>query len=81
MTIQVLTDELDGERERRWKAEQAAGRLVEHMRKLQSQLSECQRQRELRVVREAKLDQELTEKVEALGTLQRQVCVYIGWIF
>ena len=72
-TLQVLNEELDCERERRWKAEQAAGRLVEHVRKLQSQLSESQRQREECVVREAKLEQELREKVEILGTVQKQV--------
>ena len=43
------------------------------MRKLQSQLSESQRQREECVVREAKLEQELGEKVEILGTVQKQV--------
>ena len=64
---------MDGERERRWKAEQAAGRLVEHVRKLQLQLSDAQRQSEQCVVREAKMDQELREKTERLGLVQKQV--------
>ena len=73
LKLQVLSDELDGERERRWKAEQAAGRLVEHVRKLQLQLSDAQRQSEQCVVREAKMEQELREKMERLGLLQKQV--------
>ena len=64
---------MDGERERRWKAEQAAGRLVEHVRKLQLQLSESQRQSEQCVVREAKMEQELREKIERLELVQKQV--------
>ena len=46
---------------------------MEHVRKLQSQLSESQRQCEQCVVREATVEQELREKVERLGTVQRQV--------
>lgn len=71
--MQVLSEDLDRERERRWKAEQAAGRLVEHVRKLQSRLSESQCQREQCVVREAQLQKEVREKTENLGTLQKQL--------
>ena len=70
---QALSDNLDREKERRWKAEQAAGRLVEHVRKLQSQLSECECHREQCVVREAQLDQELREKTENLTALLKEV--------
>ena len=71
--MQVLSEDLDRERERRWKAEQAAGRLVEHVRKLQSRLSESQCQHEQCVVREAQLQKEVREKTENLGTLQKQL--------
>lgn len=64
---------MDKERERRWKAEQAAGQLVEHVRKLQSQLSESERHREQCVVREAKLNEELLQKAENLAAMQKQV--------
>ena len=70
---QALGDDLDREKERRWKAEQAAGRLVEHVRKLQTQLSECECHREQCVVREARLDQELREKAENLTTVLKEV--------
>ena len=73
MKFQVLNNELDLERERRWKAEQAAARLVEHVRNLQNQLSENQRQYEQCVVREARLEQELREKGKRLETMQGQV--------
>lgn len=46
---------------------------MEHVRKLQSQLSECERHREQCVVREAKLDQELREKAENLTALLKEV--------
>ena len=70
---QALSDNLDREKERRCKAEQAAGRLVEHVRKLQSQLSQCEHHREQCVVREAQLDQELREKAENLAALLKEV--------
>ena len=72
--------ELEGERERRWKAEQAAGRLVEHVQSLQSQLGEAKRKHELVVARAAHLEGELEgerEKGQRLQTQiqQLQVCV------
>ena len=71
--MQVLTQELDVEREQRWKAEQAAGRLVEHVRTLQSQLTEAQRRHELAVVRAAQLEREVGEERGGVQGLQGQV--------
>ena len=70
---QVLTQELDTERERRWKAEQAAGKLVEHVRTLQSQRTEAKRRHELAVVRVAQLEREVEGEREGAQTLQSQV--------
>ena len=70
---QVLTKELDVEREQRWKAEQATGRLVEHVRGLQSQLTEAQRRHELAVVRAAQLEREVGEEQGGVQGLQSQV--------
>ena len=82
---QVLTQELDTERERRWKAEQAAGKLVEHVRTLQSQRTEAERRHELAVVRVAQLEREVEGEREGAQTLQSQVqelqvcmCVCVG---
>ena len=69
----MLTQELDTERERRWKAEQAAGKLVEHVRTLQSQRTDAQRQHELAVVRVAQLEREVEGEREGSQTLQAQV--------
>ena len=69
----MLTQELDTERERRWKAEQAAGKLVEHVRTLQSQRTDAQRQHELAVVRVAQLEREVEGEREESQTLQAQV--------
>ena len=69
----MLTQELDTERERRWKAEQAAGKLVEHVRTLQSQRTDAQRQHELAVVRVAQLEREVEGEREGAQTLQAQV--------
>lgn len=64
---------MDRERERRWKAEQAADRLVEHVRKLQLQLRESQCQQEQCVVREAQLQQKLREITENVETLKKDL--------
>ena len=69
----MLTQELDTERERRWKAEQAAGKLVEHVRTLQSQRTEAERRHELAVVRVAQLEREVEGEREGAQTLQAQV--------
>lgn len=71
--VQVLTLELDGERERRWKAEQAASRLVEHVRKLQSRVEVVEKKHELAVVRGSQLEGELDRERETNQVLQRQV--------
>lgn len=73
MPVQVLTLELDAERERRWKAEQAASRLVEHVQKLQSRVTEQETRQELTVVRGAKLERELEGERDTSKTLQTQV--------
>ena len=69
----MLTQELDTERERRWKAEQAAGKLVEHVRTLQSQRTEAERRHELAVVRVSQLEREVEGEREGAQTLQAQV--------
>ena len=69
----MLTQELDIERECRWKAEQAAGKLVEHVRTLQSQRTEAERRHELAVVRVAQLEREVEGEREGAQTLQSQV--------
>ena len=68
-----MTKDLDLERERRWKAEQAAGRLVEHVRALQSQLNEAQKKHELTVVKNAQLEKDVTQEGETVTTLQHQI--------
>lgn len=65
--------ELDSERERRWKAEQAASRLVEHVRKLQSRVTEQETKHELAVVRVAQLERDLEGERGTNQTLQNQV--------
>lgn len=70
---QTLTSDLDKERERRWKAEQAAERLVNHVRALQTKLTDMQAKHELCVVRNSHTDQELKEKNKTVNTLQSQL--------
>lgn len=65
--------ELDTERERRWKAEQAASRLVEHVRKLQSRVTEQDTKHELVVVRGSQLERELEGERDTNQTLLHQV--------
>ena len=65
--------ELDGERERRWKAEQAAARLVEHVRTLQSRTEEEGRRRELGVVKTTQIEQELAGEKTTNQSLQKQI--------
>ncbi len=61
---QATADELEQERERRGKAELAAGRLVEHVRSLQAQVAETQRMYELAVVRAAETEEQLRREKE-----------------
>ena len=70
---QVLSEDLDKEKERRWKAEEAAGRLVEHVRNLQSQLSDSQRQNDAIQKRCEELERNAKERhteVEALKSAE-----------
>lgn len=71
--MQALTKDLDLERERRWKAEQAAGRLVEHVRVLQSELNEAQKKHELTVVKNAQLEGDINQERDTVTTLQHQI--------
>ena len=57
-----MSEDLDRERERRWKAEEAAGRLVEHVRNLQSQLSESQHQNNTIEKHAENLEREVKER-------------------
>ena len=63
---------MEGERERRRKAETAAGRLVEHVRSLQTQLEESRRERELSIARVAKFDRELRAEKERGATQEEE---------
>lgn len=68
-----MIQELEEERQRRNKAEMAAGRLVEHVRSLQAQLEESTRGRELAVARTAKLDAELKKERERTASLEGEI--------
>lgn len=68
-----MSQELEEERQRRTKAEMAAGRLVEHVRSLQTQLEENIRGQELAVARAAKLDRELKGEREKTTRLEGEV--------
>ena len=50
----------------------AAGRLVEHVRSLQTQLQESSRGRETAVARAARLDGELRRERERVGALEEE---------
>ena len=56
---------MDSERERRWKAEQAASRLVVHVRNLQSRLTESDKRQEAAVLQATKIHKELAEEKQA----------------
>ena len=60
----MASQQLEEERERREKSERVASRLVEHVRSLQTQLEEGRKERELVVVRAAKLEGELGRERE-----------------
>ncbi len=70
--LQVLISQVEGERERRLKAEMAAERLVEHVRSLQSQVAEGQRRHELAVVRVAEVENQLKGEREDRKAQQTQ---------
>ncbi|XP_065913509.1 leucine-rich repeat and coiled-coil domain-containing protein 1-like [Dysidea avara] len=65
-STQLLTKELDNERERRWKAEQAARKLIDHIRLLQASEEEQRRKHELALSRVMRLEQELARREEAV---------------
>ena len=69
---QLLMLELDGERERRLKAEQAASRLVTHVKNLQGRLSEADKKHEATVVRAAQVQGRLEEEQRAGLLLARE---------
>ena len=71
--LQVLSGELDGERERRWKAEQAASRLVEHVKTLQSRVTETEKRHELTLVQRSKLERALEEERGMNETLKKHI--------
>ena len=68
-----MTLELDAEREHRWKAEQAASRLLEHVHNLQSRVTEVERSHELVIVRGSQLEKELSNERGTNQTLQKQI--------
>lgn len=61
---QLLSKELDSERERRWKAEQAARKLITHIRLLQASEEEQRRKHEMALSRVMKLEQEIARERE-----------------
>ena len=65
--------DLDIERERRWKAEQAADKLVEHVRTLQTKLGDTQTKHELCVVKNSQLNTQFTGANQAVESLRGQV--------
>ncbi len=67
------TQDLDKERERRWKAEQAAERLVEHVRTLQTKLADVQAKHELCVVQNSRLNSKVTGANQNKETLKSQL--------
>ena len=79
----MLTRERDSEREQRWKAEQAAGRLIEHVRTLQTRVTDTQRGQERIVAMAAKLEAELASERSTVQSLkdklkQLEVGVAVG---
>ncbi len=71
--IHTRTQDLDKERERRWKAEQAAERLVEHVRTLQTKLADVQAKHELCVVQNSRLNSKVTGVNQNKETLKCQL--------
>lgn len=67
------TQDLDQERERRWKAEQAAERLVEHVRTLQTKTTNIQAKHELCVVQNSQLKTKLSDSDKNIESLKSQL--------
>ena len=67
-----MIQELVEEKERRSKAELAAGRLVEHVRSLQTGLEKAHRDRELAVAQAASIGQELRAETEMVEQLRKE---------
>ncbi|XP_071958778.1 leucine-rich repeat and coiled-coil domain-containing protein 1-like isoform X2 [Antedon mediterranea] len=63
----ALMQELDGERERRWKAEQAARRLAEHIQDLQSKLNDEHEVQDIAIQATTRLKQALMNEKEVKG--------------
>lgn len=63
--VQQLTRELDTERERRWKAEQAARKLITHIKLLQSSEEQQRHKHEMALSRVMKLEQDIVTVREA----------------
>ncbi len=68
----MLHLELDGERERRWKAEEAASRLVVHVKTLQSRLTEADRRQEAAALRSFQAQGKLEEEKQAVQRLMEE---------
>lgn len=64
--------EFEDERERRWKAEQAAVKLAEHVRSLQLQVDEWQKKHEIHTSRITQLNTSLNKERETLITITQE---------
>ncbi|XP_059835206.1 leucine-rich repeat and coiled-coil domain-containing protein 1 isoform X1 [Hypanus sabinus] len=72
-TYRVLIQELDQERETRWKAEQTVKRLMDHMKTLQSQANEKKNFQDMAVHTSDRLKELLVKEKEAKSHLQAYV--------
>ncbi|XP_071511162.1 leucine-rich repeat and coiled-coil domain-containing protein 1-like [Diadema antillarum] len=71
-----LLQELDNERERRWKAEQAAIRLADHIKELQSKANEEKELQEVAVEASGRLKQALMNEKELNTRLDEQLQLF-----
>ncbi|XP_077983130.1 leucine-rich repeat and coiled-coil domain-containing protein 1-like [Glandiceps talaboti] len=70
---EALMQELDNERERRWKAEQAARKLVDHIKELQSKVSEEHDLQGVAIHATTRLKQALMNEKEVRTKLEKNV--------
>lgn len=72
-TFLSLIQELDSERERRWKAEQAARRMVEAIKELQQREAEEKKLREASLAASSRLKRALLKEKETKDSLQKSL--------
>ncbi|KAI6652541.1 Leucine-rich repeat and coiled-coil domain-containing protein 1 [Oopsacas minuta] len=69
----MLVAELESERERRWKAEEASKRLVGFIRELQSKESSLVRKQELAIAHGSRLDKVITKQATKLRESEQRI--------